>query len=122
MGRLWLIVRAIHLPIKRQKEKRLDIKDTDCIMVSHHNQGNQSLNVKDDFKDDLKVNPNYLESSDDDSSDSEKKEKNKNKNKKSSGVYALYFKDFRWKNQQIELSCKDIHQHQSRAAENPLNH
>ena len=81
MGRLWLIVRAIHLPIKRQKEKRLDIKDTDCIMVSHHNQGNQSLNVKDDFKDDLKVNPNYLESSDDDSSDSEKKEKNKNKNK-----------------------------------------
>ena len=79
MGRLWLIIRAIHIPIKRQKEKRLDIKDTDCIMVSHHNQGNQSLNVKDDFKDDIKVNPNYLESSDDDSSDSEKKEKNKNK-------------------------------------------
>ena len=77
LGRLWLIVRGIHLPSKKGKDKRLDIKDTDCIMVSHHNQGNQSLNIKDDFKDDNKMNVKYLDNSDDDSSDSEKKEKNK---------------------------------------------
>ena len=77
LGRLWLIVRGIHLPSKKGRDKRLDIKDTDCIMVSHHNQGNQSLNIKDDFKDDNKMNVKYLDNSDDDSSDSEKKEKNK---------------------------------------------
>ena len=83
LGRLWLIVRVIHIPNKKEKEKekRFQIKDTDCIMVSYHNQGNQSLNIKDDFKDDNKLYANLIDNSDDndESSDSEKKKKNKNK-------------------------------------------
>ena len=35
IGRMWLIVRAIHLPLKKYNDKRLDIIDTDC-MISHH--------------------------------------------------------------------------------------
>ena len=84
LGRLWLIVRVIHIPNKKEKEKekRFQIKDTDCIMVSYHNQGNQSLNIKDDFKDDNKLYANLIDNSDDndESSDSEKTKKN-NKNK-----------------------------------------
>ena len=80
LGRLWIIIRGIHIPIKKEKNKRLDRKDTDCIAVSHHNQGNQSLNIKDDFKDDNKNYSNYSDNSDEESSDSEKTEK-KEKNK-----------------------------------------
>ena len=80
LGRLWIIIRDIHIPIKKEKNKRLDRKDTDCIAVSHHNQGNQSLNIKDDFKDDNKNYSNYSDNSDEESSDSEKTEK-KEKNK-----------------------------------------
>ena len=80
LGRLWLIVRVIHIPMKIKKEKRFEVKDTDCIKVSYHNQGNHSLNLKDDFKEDYKtfVNNKLLDNSDDDSdSDSEKKDRNK---------------------------------------------
>ena len=80
LGRLWLIVRVIHIPLRIKKEKRLEVKDTDCIQVSYHNQGNHSLNLKDDFKEDYKtfINDKLLENSDDESdSDSEKKDKNK---------------------------------------------
>jgi len=80
LGRLWIIIRGINIPIKKEKNKRLDRKDTDCIAVSHHNQGNQSLNIKDDFKDDNKNYSNYSDNSDEESSDSEKTEK-KEKNK-----------------------------------------
>ena len=59
LGRIWLIVRAINIPIRKEKEKekekRLERKDTDCIIVSHHNQGNQSLNITDDFNNDNKI-------------------------------------------------------------------
>ncbi len=70
----------IHIPVNTKKEKRLEVKDTDCIQESYHNKGNQSINLKDDFKEDYKIlgNDKLLENSDDDSdSDSEKKEKNK---------------------------------------------
>ena len=79
LGRIWLIVRVIHIPTKTKKEKRLEVKDTDCIQVSYHNQGNHSLNLKDDFKEDYKIfaNDKLLDNSDDSDSDSEKKNKNK---------------------------------------------
>ena len=81
LGRVWIIIRAINIPLKKLKNKRVEIKDTDCNMVSHHhNQGNQSLNIKDDFNEENNLYANYSEESDD-SSDSEKKEKEKNNNK-----------------------------------------
>ena len=78
LGRVWLIIRAINIPIKKEKNKRFEIKDTDCNMVSHHNQGNQSLNINYDFNDDNKLCAKFSDESDE-SSDSEKKEKNKNR-------------------------------------------
>ena len=78
IGRMWLIVRAIHLPLKKYNDKRLDIIDTDC-MISHH-QGNQSLNVKDDFKED-KMYGNLYDDSDDDSSDKSDNNNNDKNNK-----------------------------------------
>ena len=80
LGRIWLIVRHIYIPIKKEKNSSLERKATDCIMVSYHNQGNQSLNIKDDFnfKSDNKLYANLIDNSDDDeSSDSDKKNTNK---------------------------------------------
>ena len=60
LGRIWLIVRHIYIPIKKEKNSSLERKATDCIMVSYHNQGNQSLNIKDDFNLILREIINYM--------------------------------------------------------------
>ena len=44
LGRVWLIVRAIHIP-----QKKLERKNTNCL-ISFHSQINDSLNVNKDFK------------------------------------------------------------------------
>ena len=46
LGRLWIIIRAIH--VNKKKSER---KNTNCL-ISFHSQINQSLNVNNDFKED----------------------------------------------------------------------
>ena len=100
IGRMWLIVRAIHLPLKKYNDKRLDIIDTDC-MVSHH-QGNQSLNVKDDFKED-KMYGNLYDDSDDDSSD----KSDNNNNDKNNKIINLIDEEKNNKNKGIKYKIND---------------
>ena len=100
IGRMWLIVRAIHLPFKKYNDKRLDIIDTDC-MVSHH-QGNQSLNVKDDFKED-KMYGNLYDDSDDDSSD----KSDNNNNDKNNKIINLIDEEKNNKNKGIKYKIND---------------
>ena len=97
---MWLIVRAIHLPLKKYNDKRLDIIDTDC-MVSHH-QGNQSLNVKDDFKED-KMYGNLYDDSDDDSSD----KSDNNNNDKNNKIINLIDEEKNNKNKGIKYKIND---------------
>ena len=50
LGRVWLIIRAIHI-----QKKKLERKNTNCL-ISFHSQANQSLNVNNDFKEDIDYN------------------------------------------------------------------
>ena len=61
LGRVWLIVRVIHIP-----KKNIEIKNTNCL-ISFHSQINESINVNNDFKED-KDNYNNLIDDDDESS------------------------------------------------------
>ena len=81
LGRIWLIVRVIHIP-----KKNIENKNTNCL-ISFHSQINESLNVNSDFKEDKDYN-NLID--DDESSslteegenievdDNDLKDKNKN--------------------------------------------
>ena len=69
LGRVWLIVRAIHIP-----KKRLERKNTNCL-ISHHSQINESLNVNNDFKEN-KEYYKYLIEEDDSSDITENEEEN----------------------------------------------
>ncbi len=73
LGRVWLILRAIHLP-----KKDLERKNTNCL-ISYHSQINESLNVNNDFKED-KDYANLIEG--EDSSNDEEEEENDDSNDK----------------------------------------
>ena len=70
MGRIWLIVRAIHIP-----QKEMERKNTNCL-ISYYSQVNESLNVNSDFKED-KDYQNLIE---EDSSSDEEEENEKDNN------------------------------------------
>ena len=74
IGRVWLIVRAIHIP-----KKDFEIKNTKCL-ISYHSQINEILNVNNDFKEDKDYN-NLIE---DECSSSEEEEENEQINEKDS--------------------------------------
>ena len=63
LGRMWIIIRAIHV-----KKKKSESKKTSCL-ISFHSQVNQSLNINNDFKEDKEFN--YLINDDDNSNTSE---------------------------------------------------
>ena len=86
MGRVWLIVRGIHVP-----EKVLERRNTNCL-ISYHSQMNESLNINSDFKEDQQyakliesnsnVNENEEEEEEEEDGKSKKKEKKKASNNK----------------------------------------
>ena len=63
LGRMWIIIRAIHV-----KKKKSESKKTSCL-ISFHSQVNQSLNINNDFKEDKEFN--YLINDDENSNTSE---------------------------------------------------
>ena len=70
LGRVWLIVRAIHIPANK-----LDRKNTNCL-ISYHSQINESLNINNDFKEDNEYYKNLIGDDDSDKTEDEEEEEN----------------------------------------------
>ena len=68
LGRVWLIVRVLHIPAKK-----LDRKNTNCL-ISYHSQINESLNINNDFREDRDYYKNLI--GDEDSDITEDEEEN----------------------------------------------
>ena len=58
LGRVWLIVRAIHIP-----QNKLERKNTNCL-ISFHSKINESLNVNKDFREENEYYKNLIEEGD----------------------------------------------------------
>ena len=72
LGRVWLIVRAIHIP-----QKKLERKNTNCL-ISFHSKINESLNVNKDFREENEFYKNLIEDGDSSITSEEENEEDEN--------------------------------------------
>ena len=73
LGRVWLIVRAIHIP-----QKKLERKNTNCL-ISFHSQVNESLNINNDFKEDKQYQKLIEDNTSENEEENEEEEDESNK-------------------------------------------
>jgi hypothetical protein len=76
LGRIWLIVRGIHIP-----EKKFERRNTNCL-ISYHSQINESLNINNDFKEYKQYEKLIDNKSDDISENQEEEEEDEEEEKK----------------------------------------
>ena len=76
LGRVWLIVRGIHIP-----QKKLERRNTNCL-ISYHSQINESLNINNDFKEYKQYEKLIDNKSDDISENQEEEEEDEEEEKK----------------------------------------